>query len=133
MLHFTKVGESVGTLYDKVYLRPTPVLRPLSEPRTDVCLDAGDAEGGLNLPDMLEAYALEGVSLPGVVRRRRESIRPIVLIAEGVLPDAQIIKERVVVHKLIQGVRLGCIGRCEMTDETALFQFFQYGSECATV
>ena len=88
MLHFTKVGESVGTLYDKVYLRPTPVLRPLREPRTDVCLDAGDAEGGLNLPDMLEAYALEGVSLPGVVRRRRESIRPIVLIAEGVLPDA---------------------------------------------
>ena len=47
--------------------------------------------------NVLKAYPFKGVSLPGIMRCGREGVGPIMLVAEGVLLDAEIVKEGLVV------------------------------------
>ncbi|MCI7634173.1 MAG: hypothetical protein MSS78_00665 [Bacteroidales bacterium] len=51
---------------------------------------------------MLKAYPFKGVSLPGIMGCGCEGVGPIMLVAEGVLPDAEIVKEGIVVYQLIK-------------------------------
>ena len=42
------------------------------------------------------------LSLPGIMGCGREGVGPIMLVAEGVLIDAEIVKESIVVYQLIK-------------------------------
>ena len=89
-------------MHHKINLCPASFLCTSREPGANVCLYTGYAKCSLDLRNVLKAYPFKGVSLPGIVGCGCEGVGPIMLVAEGVLPDAEIVKEGIVVYQLIK-------------------------------
>ena len=92
VFHLADICKTIGSLHNQVNLSATTPVFATDEPRTYVGLNAGYAKGCFNLRNVLEAYALKSMPFPCVMRRRSEGIQPIMLIAEGLFPDAKVIE-----------------------------------------
>ena len=67
VFHLTDVRKPISSLYNQVNLSPTPFVGTTGKPRAHICLNAGNAKGCFYLRDMLKAYTLKGMPLPGVM------------------------------------------------------------------